>query len=61
MTIFQTVNKNMIPEKYKQMSTEELENRVREVKERLGSDYLFQVIIIKRMKSFSLQMLKGIL
>ena len=37
MSIFQTVNKNMIPEIYKQMSTEELENRVREVKARLGS------------------------
>ena len=37
MSIFQTVNKNMIPDIYKQMSTEELENRVREVKARLGS------------------------
>ena len=37
MSIFQTVNKNMIPEKYKQMSTEELENRVREIKARLGN------------------------
>ena len=37
MTIFQKVSKNMIPDIYKQMSTEELENRVREVKARLGS------------------------
>jgi quinolinate synthase len=28
---------NMMPERYKEMSTEELENRVREMKERLGS------------------------
>jgi len=37
MTIFQTISKNIIPDIYKQMSTEELENRVREVKARLGS------------------------
>ncbi|MBB6445893.1 quinolinate synthase NadA [Bacillus benzoevorans] len=37
MSIFQTVNKTLIPEKYNQMSNEELENKVREAKERLGS------------------------
>ena len=37
MTIFQKASKNIIPDIYKQMSTEELENRVREVKARLGS------------------------
>ncbi len=41
MSIFQTVNKNMIPDIYKQMSTEELENRVREVKARLGKSIIY--------------------
>lgn len=37
MSILQTINKNVIPEIYKTMSTEELENKVREVKARLGN------------------------
>lgn len=37
MTIFQKASNYIIPDRYKQMSTEELENRVREVKARLGS------------------------
>ncbi|MCQ6273544.1 quinolinate synthase NadA [Bacillus sp. V3B] len=37
MSILQTISGNMIPEMYKQMSTEELENKVREVKARLGN------------------------
>ena len=37
MSIFQTINNTFIPEKYNQMSTEELENKVREIKEKLGS------------------------
>ncbi|WP_338451490.1 quinolinate synthase NadA [Niallia oryzisoli] len=36
-TILQSMNRTMIPDVYKQMSTEELENRVREVKARLGN------------------------
>lgn len=36
MSILQAMTNQMIPDKYKQMSTEELENRVREVKARLG-------------------------
>jgi len=37
MSIFQTVNKTLIPEKYNQMSTEELESKVIEAKKKLGS------------------------
>ncbi|MFL6554713.1 MAG: quinolinate synthase NadA, partial [Bacillus sp. (in: firmicutes)] len=38
MNILATLqNNNMIPEKYKQMTREELENRVIEVKKQLGS------------------------
>ena len=37
MSIFQTINNTFIPEKYNQMSTEELENKVRAIKEKLGS------------------------
>lgn len=37
MSILQTISRNMIPDMYKQMSTEELENKVREVKARLGN------------------------
>ena len=37
MSILQTISRNMIPEVYKQMSTAELENKIREVKERLGN------------------------
>src|SRR4051812_3797823 len=37
MSILQTISKNVIPEIYKTMSTEELENKVREVKARLGN------------------------
>jgi quinolinate synthase len=37
MSILQTMTNRMIPDVYKQMSTEELENRVQEVKARLGS------------------------
>jgi quinolinate synthase len=37
MNIMATMQKNMIPEKYKQMSREELESRVKEVKEKFGS------------------------
>lgn len=37
MNFLSTLQKNMIPEKYRQMSKEELENRVAEVKKQLGS------------------------
>jgi len=37
MTILETLNRTMLPDMYKQMSAEELENRVREVKARLGN------------------------
>ena len=40
MSILQSMTNKMIPEQYKQMSTEELENRIEEVKARLG-DRLF--------------------
>ena len=40
MSILQSMTNKMIPEQYKQMSTEELENRIKEVKARLG-DRLF--------------------
>jgi quinolinate synthase len=40
MSILQSMTNRMIPEQYKQMSTEELENRIEEVKARLG-DRLF--------------------
>ena len=60
MSILQSMTNRMIPEQYKQMSTEELENRVEEVKARLGVVYLFQVIIIKRTKLLNLLMQKGI-
>ena len=37
MAIFETLTNSVIPDKYRNMSTEELENKVREVKARLGS------------------------
>ena len=37
MSILQTMTNGMIPEIYKKMSTEELEERVKKVKSRLGS------------------------
>jgi quinolinate synthase len=37
MAIFEALNKSVIPEIYREMSTEELENKVGEIKARLGS------------------------
>lgn len=52
MSILEKVQpiETMLPERYYTMSTEDMEKRVREIKEKWGKRYLFQDIIIKKMK-----------
>lgn len=56
LEIVQNKPTNMLPEKYKQMSVEELETRVRKIKDKMGKNYLSLVTTIKKMKLFNLRM-----
>lgn len=58
MSILEKVQpiETMLPERYYTMSTEDMEKRVREIKEKMGKRYLFQDIITKKMKWYNFLM-----
>ncbi len=58
MSILEKVQpiETMLPERYYTMSTENMEKRVREIKEKMGGNYLFQAIITKKMKWYNFLM-----
>ena len=54
MSILQSMTNKMIPEQYKQMSTEELENRIEEVKARLGRSLIYSGTSLSKGRSYQI-------